>query len=53
MENSICLQDNYIMNGSWTTRNCLEIPLFYNGAMDIVVSELDRVAREYKVKEVL
>lgn len=44
--NSYCVQDSYIFNGSWTTIVSLEVPLFYNGVMDVVVQELDRVVKE-------
>ena len=44
--NSYCLQDSYIFNGSWTTIVTLEVPLFYNGTMEVVAEELDRVVRE-------
>ena len=44
--NSYCLQDSYIFNGSWTTIVTLEVPLFYNGTMEVVAEELDRIVRE-------
>lgn len=43
--NSYCIQDAYITNGSWTTISNLEIPLFYNGVMEIVVEEIDNVLK--------
>ena len=40
--NSQCIQDCFIFGGSWTTRTPLEIPLYYNGAMDIIVEEINK-----------
>ena len=45
LENSYCLQDAYIMNGSWVARSLLEVPLWYNGAMDVVVEELKEIKK--------
>ena len=44
--NSYCLQDSYIFTGSWTTQSMLEIPLMYNGVMDVVDQEIERVRME-------
>lgn len=41
-----CVQDAYIMNGSWTTQSMLEVPLLYNGAMDEVMKELHSIMKE-------
>jgi hypothetical protein len=38
---SSCIQDNFLMNGSWVTHTYLEIPLFYNGVMDIALQEFN------------
>ena len=48
LANAQCIQDCYIFGGSWTTRTPLEIPLMYNGAMDVILSEIERVIREYE-----
>lgn len=53
LETSYCLQDGYIMSGSWTTRSFLEIPLYYNGAMQVITEEIERVYTEAKEKEVI
>lgn len=41
-----CIQDNLLLSGSWMTPPFLEIPLLYNGAMDIILNELDRLFKE-------
>ena len=46
VDKSCCLQDSYIITGSWITSNPLEIPLWYNGAMDVVEEEIDRIMAE-------
>lgn len=43
---SQCIQDCFIFGGSWTTRTPLEIPLMYNGVMQVVKEEIDRVIKE-------
>lgn len=43
---SQCIQDCFIFGGSWTTRTPLEIPLFYNGSMDIIVEEIENKKRK-------
>lgn len=42
LNKSCCLQDAYIITGSWITVNHLEIPLWYNGAIDIVMEEVNK-----------
>ena len=42
LDNSYCMQDGFIQSGSWTTVSSYEIPLMYNGAMDIVIREVDK-----------
>lgn len=51
--NSYCLQDSYIFTGSWTTNQLLEVPLLYNGVMDVVIEEIDRIRSEkgWKIDE--
>ena len=44
--NSYCLQDSYIFTGSWTTMSTLEVPLFYNGTMEVVEEEIERIRLE-------
>ena len=44
--NSYCLQDAYIFSSSWVTVSMLEIPLLYNGVMEVVNDELERVRLE-------
>lgn len=44
--NSYCLQDAYIFTGSWTTASMLEVPLLYNGVMEVVEQEIERVRTE-------
>lgn len=44
--NSYCLQDSYIFTGSWTTVTLLEVPLLYNGVMEVVAEEIDRIRVE-------
>ena len=44
--NSYCMQDGFTQNGSWTTISSYEIPLMYNGAMDIAMEEVNRCLRE-------
>ena len=44
--NSYCLQDAYIFTGSWTTNSMMEIPLFYNGIMEVVANEIERIRVE-------
>lgn len=46
LNNSICLQDGYIFTGTWTGRAPNEIPLLYNGTMDVVQEELIRAKKE-------
>lgn len=41
-----CIQDCFIFGGTWTTRTPLEIPLMYNGTMDVIVEEIERVIKE-------
>ena len=48
LSRSQCIQDCFIFGGSWTTRTPLEIPLFYNGSMDLIVNEIKRNARRMK-----
>lgn len=50
--NSYCLQDAYIFTGSWTTASMMEVPLLYNGTMDIVLKEIERIRTEkgWKIK---
>lgn len=43
---SSCIQDNYIFNGSWVTHSFLELPVLYNGTMDVVLEEYERVKGE-------
>lgn len=43
---SYCLQDSYIFNGSWVTPTTTEIPLLFNGAMDIVENEIKEVMQK-------
>ena len=43
--NSQCIQDGFMFGGTWTTHSPLEIPLFYNGTMDIVMKEINRVLK--------
>ena len=50
---SSCIQDNFLMTGSWVTHTFLEIPLLYNGVMDIVIDELNRnIKKEKRVGEI-
>lgn len=44
--NSLCLQDGYIFTGSWVGKAPNELPLLYNGTMDIVAKEFDRILEE-------
>ena len=44
--NSTCIQDSFMFGGTWTTHSPLEIPLLYNGTMDIVIDEIHRVMRD-------
>ena len=46
MENSYCVQDGYIFSGSWVTVAHLEIPVLFNGAMDVALDELEKIKRE-------
>ena len=48
--NSQCIQDGFMFGGTWTTHSPLEIPLLYNGTMDIVQQEIDRVLKRQGVK---
>lgn len=48
LNNATCIQDNYIANGSWTTPHFLEVPLLYNGAMDIIMRNIKRIFDENK-----
>lgn len=40
---SCCIQDSLILTGSWVTAAWLEVPLLYNGALDIVLDELNKL----------
>lgn len=42
MHNSYCMQDGYIQTGSWTTMPTYEVPLLYNGAMDVAMEALKK-----------
>lgn len=44
--NAMCIQDGYMFSGSWVTHSPSEIPLFYNGTMDVAIQEIDRVVKE-------
>lgn len=46
MENSYCMQDAFIFTGSWITMPSLELPLLFNGAMDVALEEVERIKRE-------
>lgn len=50
LNNSYCVQDAYIMNGSWVTRSLLDIPLLYNGVMDLVMEQTDKLLEERGIK---
>lgn len=43
-----CIQDNFMFGGSWVTKSPLEIPLMYNGTMDIVLEEIHKQIQERK-----
>lgn len=45
MDGSYCVQDGFIVSGSWTTVAHLEIPVLFNGAMDVALEELERIKR--------
>ena len=47
---SQCIQDSVIFTGSFVTRTPMEIPLFYNGAMDVIIDEINQVMEEKKEK---
>jgi len=42
LASSQCIQDCFIFGGTWTTRTPLEIPLYWNGSMDVIMSEIER-----------
>jgi hypothetical protein len=42
LDNSFCMQDGFIQSGTWTTIATYEIPLMYNGAMDIAIQETNK-----------
>ena len=42
LDNSYCMQDGFIQNGTWTTVATYEIPLMYNGAMEISIQEANK-----------
>ena len=42
LNKSVCLADNYITTGSWTTYHNLDIPLFFNGAADIIYNSAEK-----------
>lgn len=48
MSNSYCMQDGFVQNGSWTTPPTYEIPLMYNGAMDVAVAEAKKYMQKFK-----
>lgn len=50
LHNSYCVQDAYIMNGSWVTRSFLEVPLFYNGVMDLVMQQVEKTIKSKGVQ---
>lgn len=43
---SYCVADAYVFTGSWVTRDMLEVPLLYNGAMEATIEELQKILRE-------
>lgn len=43
---SYCMQDGFIQNGSWTTIATYELPLMYNGAMEIAIQAVDKYFKE-------
>jgi organic radical activating enzyme len=47
LSNSYCMQDGLVQNGSWTTVSTYEIPLMYNGAMDIAIKTVDKYMENY------
>lgn len=51
MGNSYCVQDAFLVNGSYTTRSMLEVPLLYNGAMDVALKEIERIMEERQANE--
>ena len=50
MNLSSCIQDNVLQTGSLVFHCTYELPLFYNGAMDIIISEAQKV-RDKKGRE--
>jgi sulfatase maturation enzyme AslB (radical SAM superfamily) len=46
--NSYCMQDGFIQTGSWTTISSYEIPLMYNGAMEISIEEAKKYIDKMK-----
>lgn len=46
--NSYCMQDGFIQTGSWTTISSYEIPLMYNGAMEISMEEVKKYVHKMK-----
>lgn len=48
--NSQCIQDGFMFGGTWTTHSPLEIPLYYNGTMDVVMKDIDRALKREGAK---
>lgn len=51
LEIPYCMQDSFIQHGSWTTTSTHEIPLLYNGAMDIIISEVEKYLQTFEREE--
>lgn len=49
--NSYCMQDGLLQNGSWTTPPTYEVPLLYNGAMEIAIKVTDEYMRKFGGRE--
>jgi len=39
-----------MFGGTWTTHSPLEIPLYYNGTMDVVMKDIDRALKREGAK---